>query len=300
MTSSAPTGGAVIRRQPVTAVWGGFVSSLPNASGPPGSVQPRATAPAPRRAATRALWRGHAAVTAANLTTPAGQQPHGFTSSRRPVGALWGGSYTPQANASVPPGSVQPHLTIARRSAARAVQHGTITGTTNGAPPSPVSGSIQPRATAPAPRRSTERVIWRGGAVPGIAPQPATGGLIRRRNAARSLWRGGAGAPPPASAPGIPATGGRVVTRRPPNRGQWHGSLTSTTNALPVAVPAPRQSLTVPRRTASRVLWRGVTPVTSNAPPAPPGALFSAGSARWTWAAGGAQWKWTSGGARNG
>jgi hypothetical protein len=58
------------------------------------------------------------------------------------------------------------------------------------------AGSVQPRATVPAPRRQLARAYWHGGqgqafvAVPAPRQQPR---LAPRRIPARALWRGGAG-----------------------------------------------------------------------------------------------------------
>lgn len=314
-------------RRPVGGWWGGLFTPQGNASGPAGQVQPRASVPVPRRAASRGQWRGPAVVTV-NATPSTSQpgtvqpratvpvprraasrgqwrgqstpQPHlpGQAQPRATVPVprrlsarvLWHGQSTPQPHV---PGSVQPHPVIARRETARAVARWTPVTTANAAPTPPVTGTVQPSATAPHRPHAAQRVIWRGGAVPGTQPQPATGGLVRRRTAARGQWHSAAGSPPP-SAPGTPVTGG-TVKRRPPARGQWRGVTPAGSNAHgPDGTVQPKP--VVARRTAARALWRGTVVTTANSSTA--GVLFSAGTARHLWTAGEARQLWTTGRAR--
>lgn len=180
MASASPApGGSVTRRQPVTAVWGGYASSLIAATPPPtGSVQPRATVPVPRRTTARGLW---------------------------------GGQSTPQ-----------PHL----------------------------PGSVQPIATAPHRPHAFQRAVWHGNAVPGIIPQPKTGGLVRRRTSARAVWL---------------------------------GTPLVTANAHGPAVPAPKKRPRITSRAYARGVWRGVTVRTVNN--AILGVTFSAGQPYTKWSA---------------
>jgi hypothetical protein len=109
------------------------------------------------------------------------------------------------------------------------------------APPPPaaaVSGSVQPRATVPVPRRQPARVLWRGVAVPGVTSLP------NRQ--------------PPLT-----------VFRRQLARAYVRFTPVATVNATGIAVPAPRQQpRPAPRRTLARAYIR-FTPVTTvNAPPA--------------------------------
>jgi len=298
------------------------VLGLANAHGPAGTVQPRAAVPVPRRAAARILRAS--VLGPANAHGPGGAvQPWPTRQPRRTAAravAHWtpvttvNGSASPPVSGTVQPAATAPHRPhapqrvvwrdsavpgtqpqpatggrVARRSAARAVIHA------GPAPFPPPSGTVQAEATVPARRRPQARVVWRGSAVPGTRPQPATGGLVRRRAAAHGLWHGGAGAPPPATTPGTPASGKSVTTRRPPNRGQWHGTLVRGANALPVAVPAPRQRLTVPRRTAARAYWAGTVARTANTPLA---IRFSVPYARQLWSVADARQLWSVSDAR--
>ncbi|HEV2260268.1 MAG TPA: hypothetical protein VGS06_44750, partial [Streptosporangiaceae bacterium] len=104
-----------------------------SSAGVAGTVQPRATVPVPRRRPGRALWQ----------------------------------RITGQAFAQVPAPAQQPKP-APRRIPARAVIRFTPVTTTNAVPPPPVSGTIQPRATVPVPRRRLSRGFWRGIAVPGV------------------------------------------------------------------------------------------------------------------------------------
>lgn len=324
---------ALPRRYPSRALWRS-ASGAANASGPSGFTQPRAAVPVPRRTTARAVWDSVAGP--GNAHGPGGlPSPHLTIPRRVPSRAAWRGFVSSTVNhAAAAPGVQQwmPHPSVSRRTAARAVQAGTVTRTVNAIPPAPApaprpviarrvparavahgspapfpppSGTVQPAATAPARHRAAARVIWRGGPVPGQQPRPATGGLTRRRApAARGQWHAGAGAPPPATTPGTPAAGKSVTTRRPPSRGQWRGTVTRTSNALPVAVSAPKGRHDVPRRYPARGAWHGAA-----------GAVrryelirftlgaargqWQAGDARQVWAASGARQTWTAGPARN-
>ena len=141
-------------------------------AGVSGTVQPRPTVPVPRRVPARGAWRG--------LAVP-GQS-----------------GQAPRQAPYLPP----------RRRLARAWVQFTPVRTVNATPPPPVSGTVQPRATVPVPRRPPGRGAWRGTAVPGII---GTAPLQQyrtppRRALARAVWRGGAG-PAPVTAAG----GGRLV-----------------------------------------------------------------------------------------
>lgn len=344
-------------RRPSGGWWGGAFTPQPNASGPSGTVQPRATVPVPRRYRARGQWRGQstpqphlpgtaqprATVPVPRRTAARGQwqgqstpQPHvpgqvqpgatvpvprrttaraviasalGALNARGPLGTVqpratipvprrtdargtWNSALGP-ANAHGPDGRVQPHPVVARRETARAVARWTPVTTVNAAPTPPVDGQVQPAATAPHRPHAAQRVIWRGNAVPGVQPQPATGGLVRRRTSARGQWHSIAGSPPP-SAPGTPVTGG-TVKRRPPARGQWRGTVPATSNAHGPAVAAPKRRPDIPRRASARAVVRGTVVSTTNAGRT---ALFSLGRARWSWTAGEARQSWDTGRAR--
>lgn len=218
-TGIAATGGAVIRRQPTGAVWGGFASSLTAPVViPAGSVQPRPTVPVPRRYPSRGLWQGQstpqphlpgtvqpratvpvprrypsraawsAVLGPANAHGPSGTvQPRACVPvpRRTAARAAWGRALG-TANAHGPSGTVQPHLVIARRAAARGCRLGTVVTTAN-APPAAAPAPKQP---PPVPRRTAARVFWRGTLTPGTVP-PAD----IRFTLGTPYWRWTAGTP---------------------------------------------------------------------------------------------------------
>jgi hypothetical protein len=103
-----------------------------------------------------------------------------------------------------------------------------------------VSGSVQPRATVPVPRRRLARGLW--------------GGLRGRAFVA---------VPAPRQGPYLPP-------RRKPARAWIQFTPVRTVNATGIAVPAPRQVPPVPRRVRLRAVWRGSAPFTGfTAVPAP-------------------------------
>ena len=197
-------------------------------SGPPGSVQPKATVPrSPRRAAARVLRGGQSSTPAAPArpgpaaplrpgaaplpvpcrvarhparhlhVTAAGvaavRLAHGFISSRRPVGGLRVGVYTPPLNA-LPPAGSQPGGLVRRRTAARGAWGGQST------PQPHLPGLGSPAPPLPVPRRAAARALWRSvlGALNASGPtgtvQPRVTVPVPRRTAARVLWHSGAGA----------------------------------------------------------------------------------------------------------
>ena len=254
----------------------------------PGTVQPRATVPVPRRIPARALWRNVAGP--AFVPVPPPRQQYRTPPRRTPVRTLWHG-ITGAAYVKVP-APRQQYRTPPRRVAARALWRG-IAGQAYVAVPAPrqqyrtpprrvlsrawvqfkpvqtvntlpVPGTVQPRATVPVPHRVPVRALWRGTAgaafvaalPPSQQPRPAP-----RRTPARALWRGGA-------VPGIKGTAPAQQYRTPPRRtltrAVWHG----ITGAAYVKVPAPRQQYrTPPRRVLSRAVWHGIAVTTVNTPP---------------------------------
>jgi len=282
--------------------WSLFTLGLkpPASAGPNGTVQPSSTL-AHRRTAARGYWRGPAPVLV-NAHGPAGQQPHGFASTRRPVGGLWAGSFTPQPNASGPSGTVPPHVIVARRTPARAVVRGTPPVTS--APATAVAGSVQPRATVPVPRRAPARALTQfilGSANahgPSGSVQPRATVPVPRRATARALWQrilGPANAVPPPVSGTVQATG-RTPPRRTAARGLWRGTPLAAVNAHGPAVPAPRCRPVVARRTAARGLWSGTPLATTTRAFAD--TLWEAGDARWQWQAGSGRQKWQQGDGR--
>lgn len=257
LSGDQPGSGLVRRRQSARAVWAGTVSRTIN-------VQPTVSGTAPlhlvvaRRGSARAVWKGFVSSTT-NLLY--GNPPDGLVKRRSTARAVWAGTVSRTVNA-IPTvsGTVPDHLVVARRASARAFWRGFVSKTTNAVP-----GSVQPAPTAPVRRHVPARVVWRGNAVPGQQPHPETGGLVRRRIPARGTFHGNTGSPPPPPVSGSIAPPPRVVSRRPPSRGQWRGVTVRTTNAIPVAVRAPRQRLTVPRRTSARAEWAGTVSRTQNA-----------------------------------
>lgn len=115
------------------------------------------------------------------------------------------------------------------------------------APPSAATGgTVQPRATVPAPRRRLAR------AVAGFTP-------VATSNAAP--------APPAAGAAPHPQT----IYRRGPARAYVRFTPVTTANQIPIAVAAPRQQpAPAPRRKPARAYTQFTPVATVNAPPPPP------------------------------
>lgn len=156
-----------------TSVYGACIASFTYSSGPAvaGTVQPRATVPVPRRRPGRALW---AAITG-------------------------------QAYVKVPAPLQQPSP-APRRKPGRAVIRFTPVTTVNAAPPPPVPGTVQPRATVAVPRRRPVRALWRGITGQAYVKVQAPRQQYRaapRRKPARAIWRGITGS---AAAPVAPRT----------------------------------------------------------------------------------------------
>lgn len=283
LNGNAP-GGLVRRRVPARAVWAGTVSRTANATSTVSGTAPLHLVVA-RRAGARAVWKGFVSSTT-NLLY--GNAPGGLVRRRTAARAFVRGFVSSTVN-QVPTvsGSAPDHLVVARRAPARAVWRGFTSVTVNA---TVTSGTVQPVPTVPSRRHAPARVVWRGSAVPGQQPKPETGGLVRRRPAARSLWHGNAGSPPPSATSSTAPAGPRVSGRRPPARGQWRGVTVRTTNAIPVAVKAPRQRFTAPRRTSARVAWKGTISSTSNAVA---GISFSTGVMTTNWLTGSPRTNWT-------
>jgi hypothetical protein len=193
---------------------------------------------------------------------PAGQQPHGFASSRRRWSATFGGVIAPPLPS--PAGTAPDHLVIARRASARGQWRGPVRRGPNAAP------SAGPAGTAPdhlvISRRYPSRAVWRGvtartvNLLNGSAPDHL---VIARRSAARAVWHGNAGV----AFPNGTAPDRMPVCRRAPARAAWRGTVARTVNAAPSAPvngTAP-DHLTVARRAASRGLWRGTVTRAVNA-----------------------------------
>lgn len=240
---------------------------LPSTNGPAGTVQPRATVPVPRRRAARASWasalgpaNAHggngrvqpkpviarrtaarayvrftpvATVNATGPIPPTVRLAHGFVSSRRPVGGLWAGSYTPQANASGPSGTTQPRATIPvpRRQAARGLWRGPAAVTTTNAIPVLPPGSVQPRATVPVPRRAPSRALIAHVLGPANAHGPD--GSTQSRAAVPVPRRAAA----------------RAVTASALGPANAHG---------PSGTTQPRATIPVPRRLDARGVWASI------------------------------------------
>lgn len=223
---------ALPRRKAARAVQAA-VRGLLNAHGGNGQVQPKPVIA--RRAAARALVR-FTPVSTVNSSAPIPptiRLAHGLVTSRRPVGGLWAGAYTPQPNASGPSGTVQPRaaVPVPRRAAARAVWRGPAAVRTTNAPPAVPPGTVQPRAALPVPRRTAARALWQRQAGPANAHGPA--GTVQPRAA-------------------IP------VPRRYPGRAVWHLETGSANASGPTGAVQPRATVPVPRRTAARALWRAL------------------------------------------
>lgn len=223
---------ALPRRKAARAVQAA-VRGLLNAHGGSGKVQPKPVIA--RRAAARALVRFRAVSTANSSPPipPTVRLAHGSVTSRRPVGGLWAGAYTPQANASGPSGTTQPRaaVPVPRRTAARAVWRGPAAVRTVNTAPAVPAGTVQPKATVPVPRRTAGRALWQRDLGPANAHGPA--GTLQPRAT-------------------IP------VPRRYPSRAVWHLETGSANASGPAGAVQPRATVPVPRRTAARALWRAL------------------------------------------
>jgi len=143
----------------------------------------------------------------------------------------------------------------------RLVWHGTTVTTVNVSGP---SGTVQPRATIPVPRRAAARAVWARETGPGNAhgpsgipplphPQP-------RRQPARAVWRGTVTRGSNATTIGTPAlVFPRQQPRRQPSRAVWHGTITAGSNAAAIGTPAVIRPPAPLRRQPARALWRGMT-----------------------------------------
>lgn len=101
-------GGLVARRRPITAVWGGYTSSLavtPPPVSPPGSVQPLTTVPVPRRYPSRALWHWSATGTNAQPVAVAAPRQLIVIPRRYPSRAVYRGYITPGSQTALGPGA---------------------------------------------------------------------------------------------------------------------------------------------------------------------------------------------------
>ena len=158
------------------------VSALFNtaaAGGTPGTVQPRATVPVPRRRPARALW---AQITGqAFVQVPAPAQEFRLAPRRVPARAVWRGS-APFAGFTAVPAPRQPPVTVFRRVLARGQWRG-------GAGQSFVFVPAPGQQYRTAPRRALARAVWRGGAGQAFvaAPAPRQLPVFPRRKPARAV-----------------------------------------------------------------------------------------------------------------
>ena len=270
-------------------------------TGQPGSVQPQSTVAISRRSAARAYY---ANVTGpGNAHAPAGVvQPRATVSvpRRRPFRAVWASV----KSTAFPNGSVQPRATVPvpRRASARAVIRGTavapliaaavtgghayrhavtphraviahVTGAARAVPG--ISGTAQPRATLPAPRRQGVRAVTRAGAVPPAIGLPVTGGRVAHHTVTphRAAWAGIAG-PANAHAPAgtVQPRATIPVPRRAAARAVWNrvaGVAAAVTPGVPGTVQPPATA-PVRRRPVARAAWQSVAGPANAAPPAPP------------------------------
>lgn len=142
-------------------------------------------------------------------------------------------------------GTVQPRATVPvpRRRPSRAVVQFRPVAGSNAVPPPP-AGTVQPRAALPAPRRRPGRAAVYFRPVTTVNAPPAPAGRVQS----------------PATLP---------APRRKPARASWRAGAAPAPVAPGVAVPAPKQLPRVPRRQPSRAVVLFVPVAGSNAP-APP------------------------------
>lgn len=156
--------------------WGQILAAFKLSGGggsnPSGTVQPRATVPAPRRRRVRALWQRVTGQAFTAVPAPA-QQPRPAP-RRKLARAVWR-TAAGQAFAQVPAPRQQP-APAPRRKLARAVIRFTPVTTTNGAPVIPPSGTVQPRATLTAVRRHPARAVIQFTPVTTVNAPPGTEG----------------------------------------------------------------------------------------------------------------------------
>jgi hypothetical protein len=260
-------GGVVYRRGPARAVTAHVAGrAFYNGSAPGGVVY--------RRRPARAVTGSIIGAPAPQLTASGA-----LVIRLRPVRAVWAGITA----TAYPNGSIQPHPAVQQRSAfqrPRAVtQHITGRAFYNGSQPGgvvyrrkpsrafvafthglgtfpPPSGTIQPRATIPVPRRSSARAVWasvRGKASAAVAVSAPRQLLFPpRRTSARAFWAGvrvrTTNAPPVAvSAPKFRAS----IPRRYPSRVFWAGTISSTVNAIPIGLLPSQVTITAAGPTAA-------------------------------------------------
>ena len=164
-----------------------------NAHGPNGTAQPRATVPVPRRSTARAAWAR--ILGTVNAHGPSAVSSGAWISRRQSSGEWYGGiasSVVPVTSTGTPVTGghayqrTQPHRAVKASAAGTANQHGP-------------SGTVQPRAAVPVPRRGSARVLWSSVAGPANAHggngtvQPRAAVPVPRRTAARGAWH----QPPP-------------------------------------------------------------------------------------------------------
>lgn len=152
------------------AGWAAAVAALKGAASAsvPGTVQPPATVPVPRRRLRRGQWQQVTGQAFVQVPAPA-QQP-APAPRRKLARALI--RFVPVTTTNAPPvippaGTVQPATAVPapRRKRLRALTGFTPVTTANA---TGVPGKVQPEATVPVPRRKRARAVSRGTAVPGI------------------------------------------------------------------------------------------------------------------------------------
>lgn len=185
---------------------------------------------------------------------------------RQPVGAVFGGITVSAVLAVAVTGAAHAYQR-APSQVHRASWAGTVTHTVNQHGP---SGTVQPRATVPVPRRTAARATWTSAlgtanahGPSGIA-QPRATVPVPRRAAARAVTR--AGAAPPIIA--LPVTGGRVVQHTvTPHRATWASAAGPANQHGPAGSVQPRATVPVPRRAAARAAWeRALGPANAHGP----------------------------------
>jgi hypothetical protein len=217
--------------------------------------------PVPRRPLARAYWRGLAVPP---QTVQAPRQPP-YLPARRKLARTWWRGSAPFTGFAAVPAPIQQFRTAPRRVPGRALWRGGA-GQAFVFVPAPV------QEFRLAPRRIPARAVWAGskpftGFVQVPAPrQPPY--LPPRRVPSRAWWRGLA-VPPQAGQ--APRQFPYLPPRRRPARAVVVFTPVSTSNAIAVAVAAPRQLITIPRRKLARAYVQFRAVATVNAPFVPRG-----------------------------
>jgi hypothetical protein len=232
----------------------GIAAPGPSGANQPGTLQPRAAVPVPRRYPGRAGFWEHIAgpVNQAGTVQPRATVP---VSRRYPARAgLWA-KITGFANQS---GQTQPRaaVPVPRRYPARTGLWAKAAGLAS------QSGRVQPRATVPLPRRYPSRVVWAKTAgqvpAPGRTQPRATIPVPRRYPSRAGFWAKIAGQVRPSQ--GIQPRPTVPLPRRYPSRaGFWEKAAGAAAAAVTPGQPGaiqPRATVPVPRRYPPRAgLW---------------------------------------------